>query len=160
MNTELPMPDKSDYLDLSQELLDSFCKFIPVELCHYTAREKALEKILESKKIRLGQFAFTNDPRESKEWIAPTATWSNETIFEHVDYQYEVNRIRKEEWLVLCMACHNNPNLNFYGNITEEYDHIKYGFSHSRMWSQYADNYQGVCFVFDGRKLDKEIRKS
>lgn len=166
METELSLQDKNDYLDLPQDYLDSFCDFIPTEVCHYTTKEKATEKILDSKKIRLGQLGFTNDPRESKDWYYLMTMWDSGSTRQSIqnlgyynsELKKEANRIKRQEWRVLCMACHNNPNLNFYGGDKKEYDLHEYGFGHSRMWAQYADNHTGVCLIFDGRKLDENIR--
>ena len=40
-------------------------------LFHYT-RERKVRNILLTQVLRLSPYAFTNDPRETKEWIAET----------------------------------------------------------------------------------------
>ena len=40
------------------------------------------------------------------------------------------------------------------------YDVSGRGFALPRMWSQYADNNQGVCFIFNKEKLIREVEKT
>ena len=46
------------------ELFDSRGKYV----FHYTSRDAALCHILRTGRLRLGPYAKTNDPRESKDW--------------------------------------------------------------------------------------------
>jgi hypothetical protein len=55
-------------------------------------------------------------------------------------------------------VCHNDPYADSYEG-KKEYDHHEYGFSHSRMWAQYGKNHLGICLLFDGRKLEDNIRQ-
>lgn len=87
---------------------------MPREVCHYTGIETAL-KILSTKKLRIGQLRYTNDPRESKErndvvgWEAhdPILLDPNKDkiIAEIVK---EADRIALEEWKVLCVTLHRS----------------------------------------------------
>jgi len=155
-----------DYVDSPLDFFDLLDDAIPTEVCHYTSKETAMEYILEGGKIRLGKLGLTNDPRESKRWIVPNLLWSvdfakdfeKEIAESNLMIENEVNRILKEEWRVLCTVCHNYPYSNSYEG-KKEYDHHEYGFSHSRMWAQYARNHSGVCLLFDGTKLDNNIRQ-
>jgi len=164
-NISLP-PGINDYVDASLAFFDLLDDVVPTEVCHYTSKKTAMEYILESKKIRLGKLGLTNDPRESKQWIVPNLVWSGdfakdfekEIAENNLMIENEVNRVLKEEWRVLCTACHNYPYSSSYEG-KKEYDHHEYGFSHSRMWAQYAKNHSGVCLLFDGKKLDDNLRQ-
>src|SRR4030067_3572463 len=150
-NILLP-PGVDDYVDAPLDFFDRLDVLIPTEVCHYTSKETALEHILESQKIRLGGLGLTNDPRESKRWMVPNVVWGDELTKEGekeiakstLMIDQEVNRILKEEWRVLCTVCHNYPYSDSYVG-KKEYAHHEYGFSHSRMWAQYAKNHSGVC---------------
>ena len=140
-------PSINDYVDVPLDFFDLLDDVLPTEVCHYTSRETAMERILKSKKIRLGLFGSTNDPRESKRWTVPNLVWAGdfakdwetEIAKNNLMIEDEVNRVIKEEWRVLCTTCHNHPYSYSYSNgDKEEYDHHEYGFSHSRMWAQYA----------------------
>jgi hypothetical protein len=167
METNITLPSGiNDYVDAPLDYFDLLDNIIPTEICHYTSKETAMECILESGKIRLGRLGLTNDPRESKLWTVPSVAWGEEInkksereIFENaLLVQQEVNRILKEEWRVLCTVCHNDPCAYSYPG-KKEYDHHEYGFSHSRMWAQYAGNHSGICLLFDGKILDENIHK-
>jgi hypothetical protein len=165
MNISLPR-GIDDYVDAPLEFFDLLDDLIPTEVCHYTSKETAMKHILESKKIRLGRLGLTNDPRESKRWIVPNVVWGDELTKEGekevaestLMIDQEVNRILQEEWRVLCTVSHNYPYSDSYEG-KKEYDHHDYGFSHSRMWAQYANNHSGVCLLFDGKKLDDNIHQ-
>ena len=148
---------------------------MPEEVCHYTRAKTAL-KILSTRKLRISQFKFTDDPRESRErnaaiiWVThqedgikkgysslssnPTQDTTTQRI------QREANQIALEEWKVLCVTLHRPPN-QFRSIQDEVYNHsIRPGYARPRMWAQYAENHTGVCFVFDAMKLNEIIHKN
>jgi hypothetical protein len=135
-------------------------------ICHYTKLKVALEKILPSKKLRLGQMGVTNDPRESKPWTFPIPYTKdsevnpicNQNVLKALD---EVNRVMKEEWKVLCFTLdRSNPD-----KISEDPIEITYAqyfdpeYARPRMWAQYAENHTGVCLLFDREKLDQNLQR-
>ena len=163
------MPDFSkydDYLQMTPDEFDSFDAYIPEEVCHYTKMQTALEKILSTRKIRLGEITSTNDPLETGKrrvdvfWGPPM---SNKMFRSHEEEEW--TKVRRE-WRVLCTSCHHDPSSHFMGKmenkssdgINSSDDH-GYGVSYSRMWAQYAENHSGICFLFDGKKLDNAINK-
>lgn len=154
---------------------------IPKEACHYTKTETVF-KILETGELRIGQFKFTNDPRESKErnaalvwitYVSPPSD-SNQKVdnikkgrsslsFNHNEgtvanqISREANRIALEEWKVLCVTLHRPPKAGTHiGDEVYNYS-IRHGYSRPRMWAQYAENHKGICIIFDAVKLNKII---
>jgi len=130
---------------------------IPKELCHYTKKDIALEKILFSKKIKLGQLGFTNDPKESKPKELSLFSDPHERLHSFHEIVQEAKRVSKEEWKVLCMT---ETLSDEKGKNVEGIDIGKFftsGYSRPRMWAQYADNHTGVCLIFDGFQLHKNI---
>ena len=132
---------------------------IPKELCHYTKKDIALEKILFEKKIRFGLIGLTNDPKESK-WSPKAFMYpksSGLTLEETSEVFNESERISKEEWKVLCMTKHL-PKRKYREPMKNEImAKFRHGYSRPRMWAQYADNHSGVCLIFDGKELHKKI---
>jgi len=142
-------------------------------ICHYTKREVAMEKILVTKQLRLGQIGQTNDPRESKPWEIPIPFTSGlqgkerekeeELVKETIS---EIRRVMKEEWKVLCFTSEKQPlnsekwplnlEINCLLEGIEEY-YFNHCYTHPRMWAQYAENHTGVCLIFDKNKLDQSI---
>jgi hypothetical protein len=147
-----------DYVDMQVEqfeFLDDEIS-IPTEVCHYTRKETALEKILKNRKIRLGNITSTNDPKESKQRLM---------IYLENPFNSVVRPLREKEqgmlkeWRVFCTSCHNNPSWEFMNaDPLQEYEHVSYGMSHSSMWAHYAENHSGVCLLFDGKKLNENIQ--
>jgi hypothetical protein len=134
---------------------------IPNKLFHYTKRETALEYILPTGRIKLSPFADTNDPVEVKTWGFPIRHIPEnkiDDISEFTGIQDEANRIRTQEWKLLCLTMdapgykEPEPGMLFTG-------HFLRGFCRSRMWAQYADRHTRVCLVFDGIKLDQSIKE-
>ncbi|MFC1936287.1 DUF2971 domain-containing protein [Chloroflexota bacterium] len=139
----------------------------PEKVYHYTTKETALEKILTTQKIRFNFLGQTNDPRESKEWGYPilnppfslNETSQEETIRwldEYSKIESEAKRIRNKEWQILCFS-QDDPRLKTQKGDISLY-HL-YGYSRSRMWSQYAGNHTGICFIFDREKLNDRIHE-
>ncbi len=145
---------------------------IPDEVCHYT-KSKILEKILTTGKIKIGLMRKTNDPRESKQrnypvFLSDTPATYNTPISEIEDWhkkatdaQNKLNRIALDEWKVFCTTLHLHPKseTNVWDRWTKEYNVLfRQGYSHPRMWAQYAENHKGVCIVFNGIALNQNIQ--
>lgn len=134
---------------------------IPKELCHYTKKDIALEKILFKRQIKLGSCGNTNDPKESGWQSTAVAAPINNDL--HIDFlnkiATEADKIRKEEWKVLCLTKHSpkrKPNDRIKGDVVRWFSP---GYSRPRMWAQYAENHSGVCLIFDGKQLHENIEK-
>jgi hypothetical protein len=126
---------------------------IPNEVFHYTKKDTAIEKIFFEKKIRLGQLAFTNDPRESKTrlFLDKEDHKPNEDFLSKLGLiTHEVNDILSKEWKILCLS-QNHPD---YEGGT---DIFRRGDCRPRMWANYAENHRGICLRFDGAKLNQQI---
>jgi len=156
-----------DYTDLpiSEFEKSEFNEYIPVEVFHYTSLQTGLEKILLNKTLLLREITRTNDPRESKTRPFHDVNWGVGFGFGNpvgIGLSIENPEITGE-WRVFCTSCSYYPPSNF----VEEYaaaqrnnelgDHHMYGLSYSKMWAQYGGNHSGLCFVFDGEKLNGEI---
>jgi hypothetical protein len=144
---------------------------IPEEVFHYTKKSTALEKILFDKKVKISQFEFTNDPRETRERLFHFISLDDERNDTADWIRRETVRIIKQEWKVLCVSQHH-PKLNPpYISILDKHEVLNPNDSSSlyfntfmagsyrpRMWAQYAENHQGLCIKFNGVKLDNRIR--
>lgn len=135
---------------------------IPKDLFHYTKKDTALEKILFECRIKLGQLRYTNDPRETKN---PSFSFSNATIDSWSIEMYEkvineARRIYQEEWNVLCMT-KNLPTRKYRDEkLQGVMEQSRHGYAHPKMWAHYGENHSGVCIVFDGKKLEANIKSS
>ena len=134
---------------------------IPKELSHYTKKEIALEEILFKRQIKVGQLSFTNDPKESLPTSVGITFPSSYVIDEKTnDVRNEIfreaNRIRQEEWKVLCLT-RNLQKQRIKEENTTRNNSIDEGYRRPRMWAQYTDNHTGVCIIFNGKKLHKNI---
>jgi len=136
---------------------------IPVELCHYTRKDIALEKILVDKKIKFSQLRFTNDPKDSM--VRPLAYYDSdisgdiETMnskFKSIASKIEplASKIQLDEWKVLCLTKNLKQRIPKNGNSSA----FLKGYCRPHMWAQYADNNTGVCLIFDGNRLHENIK--
>ncbi|MBT2722328.1 DUF2971 domain-containing protein [Bacillus sp. ISL-46] len=122
-------------------------------LYHFTTYTTALEHILTSRTLRFSPFSKTNDPRESKNWNFTLILSSDDNLDNQAVYnlQSEINKLLKNNTKLLCftrdVVLPSDPVSFIRGN----------GFSHPRMWAQYAGNHSGICLVFDKSKLTKII---
>lgn len=110
-------------------------------LYHYTKQETAFEHILHTYSLKLGLLKATNDPHESKSW-----TWTIKNLPQDQSagyYNTQINALVKGSCKVCCFTEQTDGNGLFTGQ----------GWSHPRMWAQYADNHKGICMVFDKKAL-------
>ena len=120
---------------------------------HYTSDSIALEHIFPSNQIRFSPFNTTNDPKETKIWGFNLFSPANQLPPSNkaIEIIQETNRLLKNTSKILCLTRdHHNPNdipFLLAGR----------GFSHPRMWAQYAANHRGVCLQFEKSKLHKKI---
>jgi len=143
---------------------------IPVEVCHYTTKDIALNYILPEKRLRFGQLKCTNDPKESKIRTGSGRHKESEVLDPNLEGQCFVEslRVHDYEWKVICFTASRqklgdtsppkfkkDQNQCFNGWNESELS----GYNHPRMWDQYAERHKGVCLVFDGIKLDQMVHE-
>jgi hypothetical protein len=124
----------------------------PTYLYHYTKAETLLKHILPSGTIRLGPFADTNDPRESKEWtfaLGSAVRWNGREETTEETLATKMAAILRTTTKVLCLCTDDDRRT---GYNTEELHY--WGFCRPRMWAQYGDKHKGVCLVLGYRELN------
>lgn len=136
-------------------------------LYHYTSVEKAI-KIIFSKELWFSKISKTNDTTESKLRIQFKTDDSKMLISE----DNRTSDIRKyltqsnDDIRLLCFSrdmALSEEELNFAidlhrNHIKDQYFDISgRGFALPRMWSQYASNHEGVCFVINKKKFDAKL---
>ena len=127
---------------------------IPTELCHYTKKDIALEKILFDKQIKFGRLRFTNDPKDSRFTLLPTLQDVELNWKWNPEIESLASNIQLDEWKVLCLT------KNLKSRTTEGNSYLfQKGYCRPRMWAQYAENHKGVCLIFDGRQLHENIKR-
>jgi len=138
---------------------------VPTEVFHYTKLQTAIEKILLSKKIMFGQVGLTNDPRETKEWFLHA--WHHHDPQIPDDQRHKIyskrdeklsgegNRIRNQEWKVLCTSQHAPDYFN--ANNRNSDNPFLRGDCRPKMWAYYGGNHAGVCLKLNGRKLTQRL---
>ena len=142
----------------------------PVEVCHYTTKDKALKYILPEKRLRFGQLKFTNDPKESRIRSGMGRHKENEVLDPNLEGQCFVEslRVHDYEWKVICFtASRQKPGDTSPPKFQK--DMIQWihgmneselpGYNHPRMWDQYAERHKGVCLIFDGIKLNQMVHE-
>jgi hypothetical protein len=120
---------------------------------HYTKLTTA-RKILSSRSLKMGKFASTNDPKESKQWFfSPfTAKQTGFGSFDSKSFSTRFSAALKQSTRVACFSCDQQ-------GLTGDHirDFFLRGWSKPRMWAQYAGNHRGVCLVFDREALHEAI---
>jgi hypothetical protein len=136
----------------SQGKPSTFFNQIPPEkeiLYHYTTKETALEKILDSGKLRFNKFGMTNDPKETNYWLFNYRYSYNDMGKAYPDCNDYLNNLLKKHSNILCFTI-DNLNLEVDQNNRN-------GYMHSRSWAQYAGSHSGICLLFDKQKLINAI---
>ncbi|MBR3833288.1 MAG: DUF2971 domain-containing protein [Lachnospiraceae bacterium] len=134
-------------------------------LYHYTNIDKAL-KIINTNSLRFSSINNMNDTSESKMKII----FSSDNITNIKEYKEITDRISnyfKECSDIIQLLCfsmdvrlnedENEKILNMRDDKAKYYDVSGRGFALPRMWAQYATNNEGVCFIFNKRKLIKSV---
>jgi hypothetical protein len=108
-------------------------------LFHYTTRSAALEHVLPGMSLRMGPFANLNDPREAKDWQITPFSASGTAVPPGLSETLTIGLQRHTK--ILCLSCDETPVVSAAP--------LCRGWTHPRMWAQYAGNHEGVCLVVD-----------
>jgi hypothetical protein len=108
---------------------------------HYTKRESAY-KILENDQFKFSCFRTLQDPMENK-MIVSLSGFSENELQQELEESVKYDEILK-----------NTQVLCFCKNSELEPNCMK-----SRMWSQYGDEYKGMCFVFSKKEFKQFLEE-
>lgn len=113
---------------------------------HYTKLETA-EKILTTGRLRLGPYTSTNDPRETKEWVAEMTLAaggvSEETLHEADVAGEKADQLLRRGARLACFTLDRSPRTEAApGSLFHR------GWARANMWAHYADRHRGACLVF------------
>lgn len=122
---------------------------------HYTTLPTARDYILKNRTLRLGSFANTNDPRESKDWSFNLLSrkginWDRYDLGETSRW---LSTALKSKTRLLCFSVDRPP---LTGDHTR--DILNRGLAKPRMWAQYGGSHTGVCLVLDKEKLLNSVK--
>jgi len=129
-------------------------------ISHYTTIETAIEHILPKRRLRIGTFSRTNDPKENKTWeFQPGATRRATNLVKYnLHATQELSRgltaQLKGRARVVCFCSDQGPL-----TATPLDDIYQRGFAKARMWAQYGGAHTGVCLVFDRLELERRIEQ-
>lgn len=133
-------------------LLDRLVSEAPEQwlLFHYTSLEN-LWNILASGEIWLKPYAKTNDPRETKEWVAEVRVEAGASD--------ETRRLAKEIPQRFDHLLHGGARLVCFSRDRARGDDaapdslFHRGWAIAPMWHHYGSGHKGACFVFDWPEL-------
>lgn len=126
-------------------------------LHHYTTRDAALGNILPLGQLRLSPLAWTNDPRESQPWLyGMSGPPEDDPDFDFLEVMQTIDRRIRSTTKVACLTRSDPETMARDG---ADYMFAR-GWSHSRMWDQYAGGHRGVCLIFDREKLSKQMHET
>ena len=125
-------------------------------LYHYTNVSKAF-KILYGKKLKFSKLNLMNDTLEAKPKLSFDKHVDSTTFQKIVQHFGYTNNNYLQ---LLCMSEDSNVEMKADNDRIKFSDYSGRGFALPRMWAQYADNNNGVCFIFDKSKLTSVIKKA
>lgn len=120
---------------------------------HYTTAKRALELILPAKRLLLGCYGQTNDPKETKQWTFALGGLGENDPYVCIDeISKQVSTAIKSRAHIFCASI-DSPEVK--SEIGLEI-HSR-GFARPRMWDQYGDKHNGVCLIFLREHVNKLI---
>lgn len=136
-------------------------------LYHYTSAETAM-KILHSNTLLFGKLSNANDTTESKIRISfeSPSLVSDKPYLEKCQAITKYLRENKDGFQLLCFSMDTyvkaKMRTQYVKKISENeayYDVYGRGFALPRMWAQYAQNHNGVCFVLNKEKIIEKVNR-
>ena len=125
---------------------------------HYTSTEKALGKILPTKKLRFSLRKESADPIENlNPLFSFSANGEQNSILN--EYANEIKDDIKEYIGKTKQLCFCKNNKDARSGISSP-DNENLAFMKPRMWDQYGDKYKGVCLAFSLEELKKKATRN
>ncbi len=123
---------------------------------HYTKASTALNHIFKDGTLKIGSYAGTNDPKETKAWEFDPITFDERDIakYKHNDLSCWLSRVLKSQTKLACFSTDTGPMIGDHMA-----DLFRRGYAKARMWAQYAEKHTGVCLVLDRAKLLRSVKK-
>lgn len=112
-------------------------------LFHYTKADTALNHILRDGRLRMGPYANTNDPRESKDWLF--ALYCNTEIAPTGAALKVSNELTTELKKECRLSCFSGEAVR---DKTAAAPGLASTWGRARMWDQYGDRHRGVVLSF------------
>jgi hypothetical protein len=122
-------------------------------LFHYTRLDSAIEHILPSRLLRFSRLATMRDPRESL-WAFGASFFGDLPDSDVAEALGAVQRLHQNIRLISLTADDEGRNLSPCDAVFAR------GFSHPRLWEQYADRHRGVCLCFECEKLTQSVTET
>jgi hypothetical protein len=123
-------------------------------LFHYTRLATAIEKILPSLKLRFSRFSNMRDPRETH-W-AFSASFFGDIPGSNATFWRIQSRVAELKSTVRLLSLTEDDDRQ---RLPHE-EVFSRGFSHPRLWEQYAGNHAGVCLVLSKDALLEAAQKA
>jgi hypothetical protein len=130
---------------------------------HYTKRSTAIEHILSEKRLQFSRSVKTNDPREYKNrdftahinWSGRDSKFDKEVFYERAGQaSKQINKIIRLDYKLACF-CSNEKKVYAVSNKHPQ----QLGYKKLRMWSQYGEEFYGVCIAFSVTSLERRLRE-
>lgn len=121
---------------------------------HYTKMSWAKRDILPKRRLMLGRYTNTDDPKESKEWRFVPCARERQTLLKPavLSLSKKIGDALKSKTRVVCF-CRDHDVLT--GNHLQ--DVSRRGFAKPRMWAHRGGSSASVCLVFDRKQLRERL---
>lgn len=120
---------------------------------HYTKIAIAIEHILYEKRLKFSRGINTNDPREYKRRDLEPQSEGNYTFEE-----YRQNWLEAEKNLRKVISSYKYACFCLNDSLGQEQTKLS-GYARLRMWTQYGENFYGVCIAFSAKSLEERLGK-
>ena len=120
---------------------------------HYTSAKVAVEHIIPTNSLKVGRYANTNDPKETKDWRFSIGSNQGRDLsaIDIEDISMEMTRGLKHQTNVICFSLDRELTGDHVRDIYNR------GFCKPRMWAQYGGNHSGVCLIFEKDGIERAI---
>lgn len=131
-------------------------------LYHYTKFDTAIDYILKEKKLRFSNLRGANDPYEKYNFVF-SGSYScvdkpEKNKMNFLTTSFWISNALKEGVQTICFA----EDIKTENIVGQQLYNIGRGFAKPRMWAQYAENFMGICLLFNKDKLlrivDEELQ--
>lgn len=124
---------------------------------HYTKADTAVDHILKNQTLRFNTFQGVNDPRENKDWqftLHTDHSCEDFSLEAGHDFSKQASVVLKNKVKMICFSTDAAQSVEMTANNI-----LFRGFSKPAMWHHYANEHDGICLMFDRKKLDVAFRR-
>ncbi len=127
---------------------------------HFTKTLTGLDYIIANKRLKFNSLVNLNDAKEYSKIFHKFVNYDDPLDLWGEDISEQLNEQIKKKYGIICFCSNIKPKVFDQNYVGKETDLFQPAWKRSRMWTQYADNNSGLCFIFQRDRISNIVSQN